>query len=398
MGPGSIVWIRELTGGVARELAQDVHVIHQHDRWALALPLDDGEFDPNESHGWSLLDMKGEFPPCNLALLNSFDYGEYTVSQTQPIFDFDECLFDEFSPIISTNTAGEVFLSRDYQNAFIMAASDRCVTIYAFNASRTGLYWKAAEVTFDYHTNAGLPCCARELSGDTMHGHARTLRTVYIDAWRNCNVMIRSFKTQMLSGDRICVSLFNAGNDVATCVLDARSITSTTLLSEANTSMSAEGTLCAFPHGWLDSAGQYVLMQLPHRKLLLMAVFHKRELRDGKSLAYLRRLHDGTIVTTYSLPAIDKIVPVVGDLALISARLDDTFHLKLFDMFAGITVRIICDTCDMYINTYTVTPAYLLRDRKEEAQLVDGEASLLTQGEEQQSAQQIYWLDFMPNV
>ncbi|RKP06281.1 hypothetical protein THASP1DRAFT_31903 [Thamnocephalis sphaerospora] len=374
----SSAWVHPQTGELAQKLAQNPEFNDELGSWVL--------FNQNPGVGvvapparWSLLAMSGERRPFHLEALDTFDYREYA---------FDPALDAEQDDMKSAAD-----IRHDYKDACIMSACKNSVAVCAFNRSSTRLYWKVLEVTFDSQVGAGRSKVEHE--GDATHGRVRVLRTgCCLDVWSGSRAA-DFVEVHLMSGGHVLVETRQNAN----IVVNVRNATGIFRPSRTFSDDGKSGSICTFQHGWAFDHAYRFCMELPHRRLLV--VQYVSSWRDASPQTGIRllRLHDGTVANSYSLSSLVTINHVLGDLVLLADYRDRDEDLRLFDVFAAVTIRTICTNVSASLRT--VTPVQFFNNRGSRT------ARLANRGEDDGAGQTAQdgpsvrhfdWFDFMPDV
>ncbi|RKP06854.1 hypothetical protein THASP1DRAFT_24898 [Thamnocephalis sphaerospora] len=349
---GPCGWVRQLTSDPAVRLPRSGTLVDERGRWVLAWQAAQSD---DIAARWMLLDLKEEFLPCHLTALDIFDHDDYAID---PLSAGEE------------DVAQDLSSCQGYSSACIVERNSNRITICAANASRTKLYWKIIEVAPNCNGNANASAKSRALSGGF----------VYV---RACNDY--RFPTVTI-----------------TFVINTRCISGAIQLPKSATG--AHDDLRTFEHGWADGAQQRLLMQLPHRQLIVTMCYNLQRPHASERRIRLLRLGDGTVAKSYLLPASSSLTHVLGDLALLGTRHCDGFGLLLFDVFAGTAVRVLHDAATSpHVDASIVSPLHLFDNWSQMASQSDSDSegseySMSSQNSRKSpSSLPIQWLDFMPS-
>ncbi|RKP04818.1 hypothetical protein THASP1DRAFT_33371 [Thamnocephalis sphaerospora] len=386
---GTPLWARRLTGGSTQRLAQGGSVIDRRGRWALVYQsVYGGPGDRIPLHRL-LLDMNGQYPPCRLKMLETFDFEEYRIDSTVDVEN--------------EQIERQTLLGQSYPNAYFLAAHDDRVVLFAINGSKTRLYWKVLEVTFGSNSSAGGSTETGERTDGLVHSHVRTVHTgCCLNAW-GANLLVNHLRACALDGSYIYArGRDNCSLPVINFVVNVRHTSGAVRALEGVGG--ARENLRIFRHGWVDCTTQRFIMRLTHRRVLVVTLHHNERQRGDGWPVRLLHFDDGSVVASYSLPDNDTAKHVLGDLALLATHNGGDSRLLLFDMFAGVTVRVIHGAVNRrYVNSSLVSPVYIFAEwKKGAAQHTNKKRHsiswLLPFGDKGPLVRRLCWLDFMPST
>ncbi|RKP09197.1 hypothetical protein THASP1DRAFT_29019 [Thamnocephalis sphaerospora] len=371
-----------LSRNSAENLAGDAFVIGRHDRWVLVCQNAYNVPYSEDGPYWLLLDANGTFPPCRLMRLHPFDYDEYGID---PALD-----------------AGQETAERDtvfdttYHNACIVTSCNNRVVLCVVRGSRSILYWKVYEVTFNDSSNADA------LKG----GHMHTLYTGHcLDAWGTTRG-ITDLEVYAVDKDHVYIrgNMFYYPVLTFHAVVNVTNSTGTGYSLDSSHAAGTRDGIRTFRHGWLDNTMQRLFAKLPHRRLLVMS----RPSPLGPQVPFNRVSllcwRTGATVKSYLSPEWYSARHILGDLVLLITRQGDGC-LKLFDVFAGVTVRVLRDASShLYASPDIASPVYLFeswqQDSEQHSDKEEHGATALALKDEygSQFVRRVFWLDFMPDV
>ncbi|RKP05646.1 hypothetical protein THASP1DRAFT_32517 [Thamnocephalis sphaerospora] len=149
-----------------------------------------------------------------------------------------------------------------------------------------------------------------------------------------------------------------------------------------------------FQHGWVIKGYGRICLKLLHRRAIVVE-------EKNSNKATVLRIGDGSVITSYDLPFNPFFKHILGDLALTVCNNDAT--LVLYDAFAGVKIRTICD-CVQYGGIYAnvSSPVYLFECSKKRVRRAKEEEckrlSLPPPSEEISFVRRLRWYDFMPKI